>query len=133
MNLLTQPLIALHTLNLKASKDVEFQSLYTKNFEKLDVIEDILVNKSEGAKAEVELLKEVSEVLASIRLRIDFEKLNSIEMTGKYSRIKEIENELSYSKEDIEEAYKEVTSLKEEGLLFTEDIYEDYLLRPWHK
>ena len=31
--------------------------------------------------------------------------------------LEEIENELSYSKEDIEEAYKEVTSLKEEGLL----------------
>ena len=29
--------------------------------------------------------------------------------------LEEIENELSYSKEDIEEAYKEVTSLKEEG------------------
>ena len=41
--------------------------------------------------------------------------------------LEEIENELSYSKEDIEEAYKEVTSLKEEGLLFTEDIYEDYI------
>ena len=35
--------------------------------------------------------------------------------------LEEIENELSYSKEDIEEAYKEVTSLKEEGLLFTRD------------
>ena len=36
--------------------------------------------------------------------------------------LEEIENELSYSKEDIEEAYKEVTSLKEEGLLFTNTL-----------
>ena len=39
--------------------------------------------------------------------------------------LEEIENELSYSKEDIEEAYKEVTSLKEEGLI----IYRRYLRR----
>ena len=35
--------------------------------------------------------------------------------------LEEIKKELSdtYNKEEIEEAYKEVTSLKEEGLLFT--------------
>ena len=43
--------------------------------------------------------------------------------------LEEIKKELSdtYNKEEIEEAYKEVTSLKEEGLLFTEDIYEEYI------
>ena len=42
--------------------------------------------------------------------------------------LEEIKKELSdtYNKEEIEEAYK-VTSLKEEGLLFTEDIYEEYI------
>lgn len=39
--------------------------------------------------------------------------------------LEEIENELSYSKEDIEEAYKEVTSLKERGTF----IYRRYLRR----
>lgn len=117
MNLLTQPLIALHTLNLKASKDVEFQSLYTKNFEKLDVIEDILVNKSEGARAEVELLKEVSEVLADVKLRIDFEKLNSIEMTGKYKRIQEIEDELIGHGIDVSKDYSIIISeLSKKGI-----------------
>ena len=43
--------------------------------------------------------------------------------------LEEIKKELSdtYNKEEIEEAYEEVTSLKEEGLLFTEDIYEEYI------
>ena len=43
--------------------------------------------------------------------------------------LEEIKKELSdtYNKEEIEEAYKEATSLKEEGLLFTEDIYEEYI------
>ena len=31
-----------------------------------------------------------------------------------------------YTKEQIEEAYDEITSLKEEGLLFTEDTYENH-------
>lgn len=38
-----------------------------------------------------------------------------------------IVSELPYAKEDIEEAYAEVKELKEEKLLFTEDIYEDYI------
>lgn len=116
-NLLAQPLIALHTLNLKASKDVEFQNLYTNNLEKLNVIEDTLVNKSEGAKAEVELLKEVSEVLADVKLKIDFEKLNSIEMTGKYKRITEIEDELIGQGIDVSKDYSIIiTELLKKGI-----------------
>ncbi len=38
-----------------------------------------------------------------------------------------MKKELSYSPEEIEEAYEEVTELKKEGLLFTDDIYEDYI------
>ena len=117
-NLLAQPLIALHTLNLKASKDVEFQNLYTNNLEKLNVIEDTLVNKSEGAKAEVELLKEVSEVLADVKLKIDFEKLNSIEMTGKYKRITEIEDELIGQGIDVSKDYSIIiTELLKKGII----------------
>lgn len=33
-----------------------------------------------------------------------------------------------YSREDIEEAMKEIEQLKEEGSLFTEDIYKDYIM-----
>ena len=45
--------------------------------------------------------------------------------------LEEIKKELSYTynKEEIEEAYKEVTSLKEEGLLFTEDIMKSTLTK----
>ncbi len=32
-----------------------------------------------------------------------------------------------YSEEDIREAYAEISELKEEGALFTEDIYEEYI------
>ncbi len=39
----------------------------------------------------------------------------------------EIKEKLSFDDKDIEEAYQEVLSLKEEGLLFTEDVYEDYI------
>jgi uncharacterized protein len=39
----------------------------------------------------------------------------------------EIRMQLSYDPSDIEEAYQEVLELKEEGLLFTEDVYEDYI------
>ncbi len=38
-----------------------------------------------------------------------------------------MKEELSYSPEEIDEAYEEVTELKNEGLLFTDDIYEDYI------
>ncbi|MDD7114123.1 MAG: thioether cross-link-forming SCIFF peptide maturase [Lachnospiraceae bacterium] len=38
-----------------------------------------------------------------------------------------IKKQLSYREEEIEEAYQEVLELKEQGLLFTEDIYEDYI------
>ena len=31
-----------------------------------------------------------------------------------------------YTKEQIEEAYEEIKTLKEEGLLFTEDTYQDH-------
>ena len=41
--------------------------------------------------------------------------------------IDEITEALDYPREDIEEACREVAELKEEGLLFTEDIYEDYI------
>ena len=34
-----------------------------------------------------------------------------------------------YSNEDIEEAYGEIGELKEAGQLFTEDVYEPYLLQ----
>ena len=40
----------------------------------------------------------------------------------------EIKQQLSFDDHEIEEAYQEVLQLKEEGLLFTEDIYEDYIL-----
>ncbi len=117
-NLLAQPLIALNTMNVKASKEVDFQNLYTNNLEKLDVIEDILVTKSEGAKAEVELLREVSEVLSSMRLRIDFEKLYSIEMSGKYSRIQEIEDELIRNGIDVSKDYPIIISeLAQKGIV----------------
>ncbi|MBR0411414.1 MAG: thioether cross-link-forming SCIFF peptide maturase [Eubacterium sp.] len=39
----------------------------------------------------------------------------------------EIKQQLSFDDHEIEEAYQEVLQLKEEGLLFTEDIYEDYI------
>lgn len=38
-----------------------------------------------------------------------------------------IREQLSYDDEEIEEAYQEVVGLKEKGLLFTEDIYENYI------
>ena len=38
-----------------------------------------------------------------------------------------MKKKLSYKEEEIEEAYQEVLELKEQGLLFTEDIYEDYI------
>ena len=45
------------------------------------------------------------------------------------SGLEEITAELSgrYKEEDIKEAYEEITELKEEGSLFTEDIYENYI------
>ncbi|MCD8021407.1 MAG: thioether cross-link-forming SCIFF peptide maturase, partial [Clostridiales bacterium] len=36
-------------------------------------------------------------------------------------------SQLPYEKAEVEEAYQEVVELKEEGLLFTEDIYENYI------
>ncbi len=41
----------------------------------------------------------------------------------------EIVNELAgrYSKEEIEEALAETERMKEEGSLFTEDVYEEYI------
>ena len=38
-----------------------------------------------------------------------------------------IKKELPYKESDIEEAYQEVLKLKDNGLLFTEDVYEDYI------
>ncbi len=45
------------------------------------------------------------------------------------SGLEEITAELNgrYKEEDIEEAYEEITELKEAGSLFTEDIYENYI------
>ena len=39
----------------------------------------------------------------------------------------EMKRHLPFDDADIEEAYGEVLALKEEGLLFTEDVYEDYI------
>ncbi len=41
--------------------------------------------------------------------------------------LEEIKAELDYPDTEIEEAYGEIRELKQEGLLFTEDIYEDYI------
>ncbi|MDO5146397.1 MAG: thioether cross-link-forming SCIFF peptide maturase [Eubacteriales bacterium] len=41
--------------------------------------------------------------------------------------LRTIKTELSYGEAEIEEAYQEILDLKEQGLLFTEDIYEDYI------
>lgn len=42
--------------------------------------------------------------------------------------LEEIKQRLEqYSEKDVEEAYQEVTELKETGVLFTEDSYEDYI------
>lgn len=38
-----------------------------------------------------------------------------------------IKKQLSYKESEVEEAYQEVLELKEQGLLFTDDIYEDYI------
>ena len=38
-----------------------------------------------------------------------------------------MKEKLTYEEKEIEEAYQEVLELKEQGLLFTEDIYEDYI------
>ena len=38
-----------------------------------------------------------------------------------------IRQQLAYDEKEIEEAYQEVLELKEQGLLFTDDIYEDYI------
>ena len=38
-----------------------------------------------------------------------------------------MKKQLNYSEAEVEEAYQEVCELKEAGLLFTEDIYEDYI------
>ena len=39
----------------------------------------------------------------------------------------EIRAQLPYGESEVEEAYQEVLELKEQGLLFTDDIYEDYI------
>ncbi|MGN0481821.1 MAG: thioether cross-link-forming SCIFF peptide maturase, partial [Lachnospiraceae bacterium] len=49
----------------------------------------------------------------------DYEKLSLDEILSKYEGI--------YSEADIREAYDEIGQLKEEGQLFTEDIYEPYI------
>ena len=41
--------------------------------------------------------------------------------------LEDMKTRLTYTPDEIEEAYKEVEELKSEGLLFTEDIYEDYI------
>ena len=41
--------------------------------------------------------------------------------------LEEIIASLDYPENEVREAYQEVRDLKEEGLLFTEDIYEDYI------
>ncbi|MEE1228576.1 MAG: thioether cross-link-forming SCIFF peptide maturase [Lachnospiraceae bacterium] len=38
-----------------------------------------------------------------------------------------IEEKLPYDKKDVDEAYEEVSQLEEDGLLFTEDVYHDYI------
>ena len=38
-----------------------------------------------------------------------------------------IRQQLAYDEKEIDEAYQEVLELKEQGLLFTDDIYEDYI------
>ncbi len=43
------------------------------------------------------------------------------------NNLESIIEKLPYNKEEITEAYEEVKELKEEKLLFTEDIYEDYI------
>ncbi|MDO4976377.1 MAG: thioether cross-link-forming SCIFF peptide maturase [Eubacteriales bacterium] len=41
--------------------------------------------------------------------------------------LESMKTQLSYAADEIAEAYEEVCELKKEGLLFTEDIYEDYI------
>ncbi len=41
--------------------------------------------------------------------------------------LEDMKTRLTYTPDEIEEAYKEVEELKNEGLLFTEDNYEDYI------
>jgi uncharacterized protein len=43
------------------------------------------------------------------------------------SSLDDLKSCLSYDVHEIEEAYQEVLELKEQGLLFTEDTYEDYI------
>ena len=103
-NLLTQPLIALHTKNINASKDVEFQKMYTNNYTKLSVIEEKLL-ENEGAKNELELLKDFSSTISDLKLKIDFESLESNVILQKYQELEKVKKKLVEQEIDTNKDY----------------------------
>lgn len=115
-NLLTQPLIALHTKSITASKDEEFQKLYTNNYTKLNIIEDKL-SENEGAKNELELLKDFSSAISDLKLKIDFESLESNVILQKYQELEEVKEKLVELEIDINKDYSGIIKdLKKNGI-----------------
>lgn len=142
-NLLTQPLIALHTKNIIASKDEDFQKLYTNNYTKLNVIEDRLL-ESEGALNELELLKDFSSTISDLKLKIDFESLESNVILQKYQELEEVKEKLVELEIDINKDYSgilkdlqkngiSINYLSKEGLEGYKDSIEAELLIEWLK
>lgn len=69
IELLTQSYVAMKTSNIEASKNEEFVRLFTNDFQEIENLEAILFSES---SVEVEIHKEIIEVVGKIRLKIDF-------------------------------------------------------------
>lgn len=69
IELLTQSYVAMKTSNIEASKNEEFLRLFTNDYKETEKLEAMLFSKS---PIEVEIHKEIIEVVGKIRLKIDF-------------------------------------------------------------
>lgn len=142
-NLLAQPLIALHTKNITASKDEEFQKLYTNNYTRLSVIENKLL-ENEGSKNELELLRDTASVISDLKMKIDFEALELNVISLRDKRINEIQKDLSELEIDTTKDYSGIIKdlnknginikyLSKEELEGFKDSIEAELLIEWLK
>lgn len=69
IELLTQSYVAMKTSNIEASKNEEFVRLFTNDYKETEKLEVMLFSES---PIEIEIHKEIIEVVGKIRLKIDF-------------------------------------------------------------
>lgn len=117
---LIQAYTALYTGTIKASKNDEFLKLYTNNYKYGDELKQKLIEKSEGAKNEVELLDELASVISDTKLKINFEAMETNFVSSRYIELNELQDELFKLGIDVKQDYTSIVKdLQKKGIIIS--------------